>query len=68
MGVQQYVEDPYRPGIFIRQQEADIMDGFRNAIDRIIEYVRPKVVIHSGDLFDHAHPTDLPPLYVPRAM
>ena len=33
------------------------MDGFRNAIDRIIEQVRPDVVIHSGDLFDHAHPT-----------
>lgn len=57
VGVQRYVEDPYRPGISIRQQEADIMDGFREAIDRILERVQPDLVIHSGDLFDHAHPT-----------
>ena len=33
------------------------MDGFRLAIDRIVGDLRPDVVVHSGDLFDHAHPT-----------
>ena len=33
------------------------MNGFRQAIDRIIDRVRPDAVLHSGDLFDHSHPT-----------
>lgn len=55
-GVQRYVEDPYGPGIRIRQQEADIRVSFATAIDRILA-IRPDVVLHTGDLFDQAHPT-----------
>lgn len=57
VGPQRHVEDPSRTGILIRQQEADIMIGFQQAIDRIVENIRPDLVVHSGDLFDHSHPT-----------
>ena len=56
-GFQRLVEDPWRPGLRVRQQEADVMLGLLRAVDRIIETVRPAVVLHTGDLFDRALPT-----------
>ncbi len=56
-GVQRPVADPWRPGVWLRQQELDIMSALAEAIDRIVGYVAPDLVIHSGDLFDGARPT-----------
>lgn len=58
------VDDPYRPGMQVRQQDADIMLGFDNAVSRIIAS-KPDMVIHSGDLFDNSQPA---PHYIDFAM
>lgn len=55
-GIQRDVPDPFRKGYFIKQQEANIFTGFVSAIDRIIDKIKPSVVIHSGDLFDSSLP------------
>lgn len=55
-GWQRTVPDPFASHLLIRHQEADIRLGFAQAVDRIVS-LRPDVVIHAGDLFDHAHPT-----------
>ena len=56
-GLQRWIEDPARPGISLRQGEADIADGLRRAIDRIVTVVRPDLVLHTGDLFDGPRPS-----------
>ena len=56
-GIQRLVEDPWQPGVQIRQQEHDLMRGLVEAVDRILERVRPNLVVHSGDLFDGTRPT-----------
>lgn len=40
----------------ISQRAADIVAAFGRVVDLLVETVRPDVVIHSGDLFDSAHP------------
>ncbi|MES2463860.1 MAG: DNA repair exonuclease [Armatimonadota bacterium] len=54
-GVQRYVEDPYGQNIRLRQQEADIRVSFATAIERTLT-LGPAFVLHTGDLFDQAHP------------
>ncbi len=56
-GVQRVVEDLRYPGLRLRQQEVDIMQGLAVAVDRILDRATPDLVIHSGDLFDSARPT-----------
>ena len=56
-GIEKMVEDPWRPGVPIRQREADLMLGLIRAVDRILEQSHPDVVVHSGNLFDTARPT-----------
>lgn len=56
-GIEKMVADPWRPGVPIRQREADLMLGLMRAADRILEQSRPDVVLHSGNLFDTARPT-----------
>lgn len=56
-GLQRRVEDDRRPGLLIQQQEADLLARLEEAIDRIVDRVRPALVIHSGDLFDSARPS-----------
>lgn len=56
-GIQRLVEDPWQPGAQIRQQELDLMHGLVEAVDLILENVKPHLVVHSGDLFDGARPT-----------
>lgn len=55
-GIQRDVQDPFRPGYFIKQREADIFSAFATAVDRIIESIHPDLLIHSGDLFDSPLP------------
>lgn len=55
-GIQRDVPDPFRPGYFIKQREADIFSAFAAAVDQIIASVKPDLVIHSGDLFDTSLP------------
>lgn len=50
------VDDPYSPGLQVRQQEADILRGMEQAVSRILD-IAPDLVIHSGDLFDSAQPS-----------
>ena len=59
------VEDPWRPRTLLRHRQVDIMSAFAQAVDRIIDHVRPDVVVHAGDLFDSAQP---PPHAVDFAM
>jgi exonuclease SbcD len=56
-GIEKMVDDPWRPGVPIRQREADLMLGLIRAVDRILEQPHPDVVLHSGNLFDTARPT-----------
>ena len=35
-GIEKMVEDPWRPGVPIRQREADLMLGLIRAVDRIL--------------------------------
>jgi len=41
----------------INQREADVYNAFANAVDNIIQY-KPDFVIHSGDLFHRASPSN----------
>lgn len=54
--IQNQVEDPFHPGTQLAQHAVDILVAFRQAVDLIVDQVRPDVVIHSGDLFDSARP------------
>jgi DNA repair exonuclease SbcCD nuclease subunit len=56
-GLQRFVSVPWLPNIPVRQQAADIVAAFIEAIDRIITKVQPDLVIHSGDVFENARPT-----------
>ena len=56
LGMQQLVPYPKPGGPLKRRSEAAIMEGLENAIDRIIEVVRPDLVIHTGNLFDVSQP------------
>lgn len=56
-GIECLVDDPWRPGVAIRQREADIMLGLMRAVDRIVEQPLPDVVVHSGNLFDSPRPS-----------
>lgn len=58
-GRQQLMEDPWHPGIHLRRQAVDLMRGLSQAIDVLIEDVRPDIVVHSGDLFDTARPSPI---------
>ncbi len=56
-GLSKLVEIPSSEGITVPQWQVDLMCGFVRAIDSIVYEVQPDLVIHSGDLFDHARPT-----------
>lgn len=56
-GVDQLVDDPWRPGVPIRQREADLMLGLMRVVDRILERSLPDLVVHTGNLFDSARPS-----------
>lgn len=56
-GFEQLVDDPWRPGVPVRQREADLMLGLIRAVDRILKGSLPDVVVHSGNLFDSARPS-----------
>jgi DNA repair protein SbcD/Mre11 len=45
------------PGSGINQRELDVYEAFRRAIDLILEK-KPDLVLHTGDLFDSARPSN----------